>query len=605
MENSRHALAYQKQSETSLIAKWLQNINRNTTRLFPPGECRREAMALLRPHIGRQTAATKLDAATDFERLIIRNIDRLATILSIGDESREIVRYQVLASSDATLSALAGMIRVQTHRQFCETLAIVLGIDAARIKAALQVTAPLFAYAILEPCYCYQSLDTSLSIHNDIAPVLELDNVTDLDLMRPYFSLAASPTLALTDFSHLHDEIKLALQYLEAANRQGVKGINIMFVGLPGTGKTELAKIVGRELGLTTYEVKSENVDGSASSAIERLASLIAAQKYLSQATNRLLIFDEIEDIFNETRGVFHQPVVLKQWLNRQLEDNTVPTIWIANSNAEIDAAHLRRFDYSIQFGQLPTDARSRIFQRHFGNSTLTGARVKTLSTRHALLPSQIGTAAKVVSMIGHQDADDIVVKTIDASMRLLAQPIPATPTEPALFDFATVNANINLAELLDALKTGDGVGRLCFAGPSGTGKSAFASAVANALNRQPRVIRASDILSPYVGGNEQNLATLFSQATKSRDVLIFEEADSVLSSRSSAKAHWEIVLVNELLSQLDTYQGFGGFQASCRLSVVFMRRFLIQHYSPVDGPLLRQVFQDSSAPPGSAASFG
>jgi len=38
--------------------------------------------------------------------------------------------------------------------------------------------------------------------------------------------------------------------------------------------------------------------------------------------------------------------------------------------------------------------------------------------------------------------------------------------------------------------------------------------------------------------------------------VLIFEEADSVLSSRSSAKAHWEIVLVNELLSQLDTYQG-------------------------------------------------
>lgn len=50
---------------------------------------------------------------------------------------------------------------------------------------------------------------------------------------------------------------------------------------------------------------------------------------------------------------------------------------------------------------------------------------------------------------------------------------------------------------------------------------------------------------------------------------------------------------------------GIGGFQASCRLSVAFMRRFLIQHYSPVDGPLLRQVFQDSSAPPGSAASFG
>ena len=48
-----------------------------------------------------------------------------------------------------------------------------------------------------------------------------------------------------------------------------------------------------------------------------------------------------------------------------------------------------------------------------------------------------------------------------------------------------------------------------------------------------------------------------------------------------------------------------GGFQASCRLSVAFMRRFLIQHYSPVDGPLLRQVVPDSSAPPGSAANFG
>ena len=46
-------------------------------------------------------------------------------------------------------------------------------------------------------------------------------------------------------------------------------------------------------------------------------------------------------------------------------------------------------------------------------------------------------------------------------------------------------------------------------------------------------------------------------------------------------------------------------FQASCRLSIIFMRRFLIQHYSPVDGPLLRQVVPDSSAPPGSAANFG
>ena len=67
---------------------------------------------------------------------------------------------------------------------------------------------------------------------------------------------------------------------------------------------------------------------------------------------------------------------------------------------------------------------------------------------------------------------------------------------------------------------------------------------------------RASDILGPYVGMTEQKLAGAFSQAKEEGAVMLLDEIDSLLRSRDNANHSWEVTQVNELLMQLENYQG-------------------------------------------------
>ena len=67
---------------------------------------------------------------------------------------------------------------------------------------------------------------------------------------------------------------------------------------------------------------------------------------------------------------------------------------------------------------------------------------------------------------------------------------------------------------------------------------------------------KASDLLDMYVGGSEKNLAAAFSEAKKRGAILLIDEADSYLASREGAHRSWEISQVNELLVQMEQYDG-------------------------------------------------
>jgi transitional endoplasmic reticulum ATPase len=89
-------------------------------------------------------------------------------------------------------------------------------------------------------------------------------------------------------------------------------------------------------------------------------------------------------------------------------------------------------------------------------------------------------------------------------------------------------------------------------------------------------VKRASDLLSKFVGENEQNIARAFAQAEAENAVLLIDEVDSFLQDRQGAQRSWEVSLVNEMLTQME---GFGGvFIAStnlmAQLDPAVLRRF-------------------------------
>src|ERR687897_568506 len=63
------------------------------------------------------------------------------------------------------------------------------------------------------------------------------------------------------------------------------------------------------------------------------------------------------------------------------------------------------------------------------------------------------------------------------------------------------------------------------FAGPSGTGKTICAEAVAHALGRRLMIVRYAEVESMWMGETSKNVAAVFRLAREQNAVLFFDEA--------------------------------------------------------------------------------
>ncbi|VAY87594.1 Cell division protein FtsH [hydrothermal vent metagenome] len=107
---------------------------------------------------------------------------------------------------------------------------------------------------------------------------------------------------------------------------------------------------------------------------------------------------------------------------------------------------------------------------------------------------------------------------------------------------------------------------RIIFYGPSGTGKTVTALALAGSLKKQILSFDCSKILSMYIGESEKNVRKIFDDykelalKTKSEPVLLLNEADQFLSNRSQGdtssgdKMHNQ--MQNIFLEQIENFDG-------------------------------------------------
>jgi SpoVK/Ycf46/Vps4 family AAA+-type ATPase len=59
-----------------------------------------------------------------------------------------------------------------------------------------------------------------------------------------------------------------------------------------------------------------------------------------------------------------------------------------------------------------------------------------------------------------------------------------------------------------------------------------------------------------WVGGTEKNIANAFEEAREEGAVLVFDEVDSFLQDRRNAQRSWEVTQVNEMLVQMENFEG-------------------------------------------------
>lgn len=135
-------------------------------------------------------------------------------------------------------------------------------------------------------------------------------------------------------------------------------------------------------------------------------------------------------------------------------------------------------------------------------------------------------------------------------------------------FDLSVINLDCNypIEKIIDGvvnfaeqLKRGTNKVKSCcilLSGNSGTGKSEFAKYIASLTGLGFKHTRASDIFNKYVGETEKTITELFKTASASGNVLLIDEADSLLRDRSLSTHSWEVTQVNEFLCRMEEFQG-------------------------------------------------
>jgi hypothetical protein len=293
--------------------------------------------------------------------------------------------------------------------------------------------------------------------------------------------------------------------------------------------------------------------------------------------------------------------------MNRILEENPVPALWIANSTDGMDPAFLRRFLLPVACVTPPRSVRRQMAERHLGGCGLAPELLDELAADPALAPAQLGAARRLLDLRPSAPPEATVRAGVAALRTLLHGALaPRRRTPATVFEVAYLNLTGGLAPsaIVQALRR-QGRGSLCFYGPPGTGKTAFAEVLAEALDRELVSRQASDLISPYVGETEQNLARLFRECDPARTVLLLDEVDSFLSDRRQARHAWERTAVNELLQQMETYPGIfiaatnlmAGIDGAALRRFDFKLGFRALNPAQRRGLFAREAFGDDTAP--------
>lgn len=242
------------------------------------------------------------------------------------------------------------------------------------------------------------------------------------------------------------------------------------------------------------------------------------------------------------------------------LTKSKTPTIWYASDVARLSSEAVGKFMLHLEVTPgTRADRKAEVEKIADGLNLPPDIRL-ALSKYMQLGAVQVETAARVVKLLqlSAPKSYETLLQLVEESQKALERnKIEELRTSVTTYDLGLLNiqGKFSPEQVITALQK-KRAATLCFYGLPGTGKTQLAEYIAEKLDMPLLVKRASDILSKWVGENEQNIAEMFREAKAEGAVLLLDEADSFLRDRSLARSQWEVTMVNELLQGMERHTG-------------------------------------------------
>jgi SpoVK/Ycf46/Vps4 family AAA+-type ATPase len=516
--------------------------------------------------------------------LVEKNIDALAGLLQLNKAERALLLYGTLARYQRDLRSILVEFKVSNAPEAYAAIAELAQVNATEVGEALRAGSRLERIGLVENLISEHNitdLADLMKVSEKLPPVLMREYRDRAELMAVFTRPSSKSDLSMADFEFVQEDTQVLRALLGNAVARKESGVNILLYGPPGTGKTELAKVAAEAAGLELFEVEYADRDGNSLSGRDRYRSLQIAQVFLKGSENAALLFDEVEDVFppisseaaqllaraEQVAAPSNGSVSGKAWVNQILESNNVPTIWVTNRIEQIDPAFRRRFAYHLELTSPPPGAREGVVRKTLEGVTVSDAFVARLASRKGLTPAQIRTAVRFAGLVhaspdrplDTSESEKLIERQLRNADQALGRNAESDPAQQMVTRYELGNLNVEcrfeLDRVVQALKARDH-GTLCFHGPAGTGKTALARHIAQALDKPLMVKQASDLMRKFVGETEQQMAAMFREAQLEKAVLLLDEADSFLQDRRGAQRSYEISEVNEMLQGMERFPG-------------------------------------------------
>ncbi len=191
------------------------------------------------------------------------------------------------------------------------------------------------------------------------------------------------------------------------------KGLNVLFSGPSGTGKTMAAGIMANELNLDLYKIDLSCIVSKYIGETEKNLATIFKE---AEASNAILFFDEADAIFgkrSEVRDSHDRYANIEiNYLLQRMEEHEGIAVLASNFRKNIDEAFTRRMHFSVDFPFPDASYRLQIWQNIFPTETpvsgdmdfeflarklkISGGNIKNIALNAAFLAAE---KAKVVNM--------------------------------------------------------------------------------------------------------------------------------------------------------------------------------------------------------------